>query len=57
MEQHREKKRDLHMVFIDIEKACDKVSRKVFGDAWRLEVYQFGDAWRLKVYQWLTFGR
>jgi Reverse transcriptase (RNA-dependent DNA polymerase) len=29
MERHREQKKDLHMIFIDLEKACDKILRNI----------------------------
>jgi Reverse transcriptase (RNA-dependent DNA polymerase) len=35
MERHREQKNDLHMIFIDLEKAYDKISRNIMW--WALE--------------------
>ena len=38
MERYREKKKDLHMVFIDLEKAYNKISRNIMW--WALDKHK-----------------
>lgn len=35
MEHYKDKERDLHMVFIDLEKTHDRVARRFCRDVWR----------------------
>lgn len=39
VEKNTKRKRDLHKLFIDLEKKYDNVSRGFYGDVWGLEVY------------------
>ncbi|KAF3657604.1 putative 60S ribosomal protein L8-like [Capsicum annuum] len=40
VEQFRERRKDMHMMFIDLEKVFDKIPWRFYGGAWRLEMLE-----------------